>query len=245
MTALKRALDLLVAGPILMVLSPVLAVVALAIWLTDRRSPFYRPCRIGLGGRTFRMVKFRSMVVDADLSGVSSTSVRDPRITPIGAVLRRYKLDEIPQLWNVLVGSMSLVGPRPNVPSEVEQYTEVERGLLGVPPGVTDLASIAFSDEAEILRDSCDPDSDYNRHIRPWKSRLGLLYVKEWSLGLDISILRATAVALLWSRDKGLAGAAQIAKEHGADDLLCSVIRRDKELASWAPPGAYEPVGGS
>ena len=123
---MKRALDMLASGVGLLLLSPLLAVLAVAIYLQDYHSPFYVATRVGKGERPFRMVKFRSMIVRADSSGVDSTAGDDPRITRLGAFIRRFKLDEIPQLWNVLSGSMSFVGPRPNVERETRLYTADE-----------------------------------------------------------------------------------------------------------------------
>src|ERR1051326_2136187 len=182
----KRALDLSVSGLGLLVLSPVLGLVCALIWLEDRHSPFYVASRVGLQGKPFRMIKFRSMVVNADRSGVDSTAKRDSRITRVGAVIRRLKLDEFSQLWDVFCGRMSLVGPRPNVERDVRLYTPVERGLFAVRPGITDFASIVFADEGEILRGATDPDLRYNQIIRPWKSRMGLHYVGVRGSALDV-----------------------------------------------------------
>jgi lipopolysaccharide/colanic/teichoic acid biosynthesis glycosyltransferase len=172
---MKRLLDITVAALGLVLLSPVLIVLCILIWLQDRHSPFYVATRVGLHEHTFRMVKLRSMVVRADKSGVDSTAGDDPRLTSVGRMIRRFKLDEIPQLWNVVKGEMSLVGPRPNVERETSMYTPDEKRLPSVRPGITDLSSIVFSDEGEILQGSTDPDLLYNQIIRPWKSRLGLL----------------------------------------------------------------------
>ena len=152
----------------------ILLSVMLIVWLQDSHSPFYISPRVGQGGRMFRMVKLRSMAANADESEVDSTSANDSRITPVGHFIRRYKLDELTQLWNVLIGNMSLVGPRPNVERETRLYTAEERRLLTVRPGITDYASIVFSDEGAILKDEPDPDLSYNQLIRPWKSRLSL-----------------------------------------------------------------------
>ena len=156
----KRVFDIVVSFVGLVISSPILVPAMIAVWLQDFHSPFYIPLRVGKDGKLYRMVKLRSMVIKADKTGVDSTSARDPRITPVGHFIRKYKLDELPELWNVLWGSMSLVGPRPNVKRETDLYTDVERGLLSVKPGITDIASIVFSDENEILKDSQDPDID-------------------------------------------------------------------------------------
>jgi len=239
---MKRSFDILVSGLGLLLLSPLLVAVAIAIYLQDYNSPFYIASRVGRGERPFRMVKFRSMVLRADATGVDSTAGDDPRVTRLGAAIRRFKVDEIPQLLNVLIGSMSLVGPRPNVERETRLYTTDERRLLSVRPGITDLASIVFSDEGEILRGSDDPDLRYNQVIRPWKSRLALLYVDgRRTLTLDLRILWLTLVAAV-DRDRALAGVRRIAELLGADKDLLGVIPRTAPLLSAAPPGATDIV---
>src|SRR3972149_7855027 len=149
------------------------------------------------------MIKLRTMVVNADKTGVDSTSAKDPRITAVGRFIRKYKLDELMQLWNVLNGSMSLVGPRPNIKRETDLYTSEEKRLLTVKPGITDFASIVFADENEILKNSQDPDLDYNQLIRPWKSRLGLVYVDKQSFLLDIELIILTILSF-FSRQSSL-----------------------------------------
>ena len=177
--------------------SPIFAVVAVGIFAGDRKGVFYRGRRIGLDGKAFDMLKFRTMRIDADLIGPSSTSNDDPRITRVGKLLRATKLDELPQLWNVLKGEMSLVGPRPQVQWAVELYSQEERRLLTVRPGITDYASIAFRNEGEILAGSADPDADYLKLIAPGKIELGLHYVSTMSLLSDFKIVVATALAIL------------------------------------------------
>jgi lipopolysaccharide/colanic/teichoic acid biosynthesis glycosyltransferase len=239
---MKRAFDIVASALGLLLLSPLLAVVAVAIYLQDYHSPFYVATRVGKGERPFRMVKFRSMIVRADASGVDSTAGDDPRITQLGTFIRRFKLDEIPQLWNVFFGEMSLVGPRPNVERETRLYTTEEKRLLSVSPGITDLASIVFADESDILRGSDDPDLRYNQVIRPWKSRLGLLYVDgPRSVRLDLRILSLTVMAAI-DRSAALAGVRRVAQSLGADETLLGVIPRTSPLLSAAPPGANEIV---
>lgn len=239
--ATKRLFDILVSAIGLVVSSPILIPVIIAIWLQDFHSPFYIPLRVGKDGKLYRMVKLRSMVIKADKTGVDSTSAKDPRITPLGHFIRKYKLDELPELWNVLWGSMSLVGPRPNVKRETDLYTEVERGLLSVQPGITDISSIVFSDENEILKDSKDPDIDYNQLIRPWKSRLGLLYVENRSVILDIKLIVLTAVAII-SRERALVGIQRILSDLNADAQLRRVARRQDKLLPHPPPGTDQIV---
>ena len=239
--ALKRAVDVGASGVGLLLASPLLLIACTSIWLEDRHSPFYVAVRIGRRGRPFRMVKLRSMVVRADRTGVDSTAQGDPRITRVGRVLRRFKLDECPQLWNVLRGDMSMVGPRPQVERDVRLYTAVERQLLDVPPGITDFASIVFADEGEILEGSPDPDLRYNQVIRPWKSRLGLHYIVHRGLRLDIRLMAATLLAAL-SRRRALVWVAEMLAETGADPALVAVARREAPLAAAAPPGATDVV---
>lgn len=239
---MKRVFDLVMAAVGLTVLSPVLVVVAIAIWLQDRHSPFYVAPRAGVGDKPFTMVKFRSMVIRADRTGVDSTAGNDPRITAVGRFIRKTKLDEVPQLWNVLKGEMSFVGPRPNVLRETAIYTTAEKGLLSVRPGITDLASIVFADEGDILHGAADPDLRYNQVIRPWKSRLGLLYVeKHGSVLLDVRIILLTVRAAL-NREAALERVAAIARALGAEPDLVEVARRRKPLEAAPPPGATQVV---
>jgi lipopolysaccharide/colanic/teichoic acid biosynthesis glycosyltransferase len=233
---MKRLFDILVSGTILLLLSPLLALVTFLVWNVDRRTPFYVASRVGRGGRPYRMIKYRSMYLGAHRTGVMSTAADDPRITPIGAFLRRYKLDELPQLLNVLKGEMSLVGPRPNVPPEVALYSDEERHLLDARPGITDIASIVFSDEGDILRGSQDANRDYNLLIRPWKSRLGLHYVRHASVWLDLRLLWWTAVALI-DRAPALVGLSRMLEKSGADAELVQIARRAQPLTPTRPPG--------
>lgn len=238
---LKRAIDFVLSAIGLIAASPVLLPTMLAVWLQDYHSPFYIAERVGLNGRPFRMVKLRSMVINADRSGVDSTSANDRRITAVGHFIRRFKLDELSQLWNVLIGDMSLVGPRPNVQSEVGRYTEEERGLLLAKPGITDISSIVFSDEGGILADSADPDLDYNRLIRPWKSRMGLLYIEKQSLPLDLALIALTALAIV-SKERALVLLARVLRTIDAPDELVAVAARRSALLPHPPPGAARPV---
>ena len=233
---MKRATDCLVAFLALVLLAPVLAVVAVAIWLGDGKNPLFLARRVARGGGEFRMVKFRTMILDAWKSGVNSTAVGDARITRIGSWLRKNKLDELPQLWNVLVGDMSLVGPRPQVRTEVELYTEEEARMLAVRPGITDLASIVFADEGEILAGSTDPDLDYQWMIRPWKSRLILLYLENQSWTRDLHIVGITLLAAL-SRRRALRALALLLEACGASEKLQVVATRQVPLEPALPPG--------
>ncbi len=238
---MKRLVDFLGSMIGLIFLGPFLLSVAFLVWRQDKHSPFYLAPRVGKSGHLFIMVKLRSMVVNADKTGVDSTSAKDPRITPVGMFIRRYKLDEFTQLWNVWKGDMSLVGPRPNVKRETDLYTPVEKRLLEVKPGITDFASIVFSDENEILADSKDPDVDYNQLIRPWKSRLGLFYIDHQSIWLDIRLIILTIIATL-SRTHALAGIKRLLKRLGADQELIQVASRESTLIPTCPPGSDEIV---
>lgn len=234
---MKRLMDICGALFGLLVASPVLLPVMLLIWRQDGHSPFYIATRVGRDGRLFKMVKLRSMITNADRSGVDSTSGSDSRITPVGHFVRRWKLDELTQLWNVLLGDMSLVGPRPNVLREVNLYTDEERNLLKIRPGITDFSSIVFSDEGDILKDSKDPDLDYNQLIRPWKSRLGLFYVAHTHVALDIRLVFLTVLAIL-SREKALQRVGKVLKTYGAPEEMVRVALRTTTLMPHSPPGS-------
>ena len=239
---LKRGLDIVVSSLGLVVTSPVLLLFAIAVWLQDFRSPFYIAQRVGLDNQLFGMVKLRSMVIDADRTGVSSTSSDDSRITAVGRVIRALKLDEFTQLWNVLRGEMSLVGPRPNVmDGGVALYTETECRLLTVRPGITDYSSVVFSDEGAILAGSGNPDLLYNQLIRPWKSRLSLFYVDNRSLWLDIKLVLITVLAAV-SRQRALDLVAADLLRRGASPRLCEIAARRGDLEPAPPPGSPEIV---
>ncbi len=199
---LKRMLDVVTAAAVLTVLSPVMLGISVAVKLDSPGRVFYRSLRVGRFGKSFNMLKFRTMVAEADRLGADSTPDDDPRITRIGKWLRRYKLDELPQLINVLKGEMSLVGPRPQVRWAVELYDDEEREVLTVRPGMTDYASLVFHNEGEILRGSNDPDRDYLERIHPHKMRLSLKYVREASLWTDVRVLASTLVTLTRGGDR-------------------------------------------
>lgn len=231
----KRCFDTLVSAVGLAVTWPLIATAAVLTWFEDRANPFYVAERVGRHGRPFRMVKLRTMRVGADRSGVTSTKADDPRITRVGQRLRRWKLDELPQLWNVLKGDMSLVGPRPQVPSGVAMYTLEERRLLTVRPGITDLASVVFADEGDILAGADDPDARYDELIRPTKSRLGLLYVDRHRLRHDIALLRALVENAI-DRQRALATVAAVADAMGATSALVAACTRSTPLRPGLPP---------
>lgn len=238
---MKRFFDFTISFFGLIVLFPVIILAGVLIWIQDWNSPFYIPIRVGRGNRPYRMFKLRSMVVRADSSKVDSTANNDPRITIIGHAIRRGKLDEIPQLWNVLVGDMSLVGPRPNVSRETDLYTSEEKQLLSIRPGITDISSIVFADEGSILEGKADPDLTYNQIIRPYKSRLGLLYVANAGIWLDIHLIYLTLLNAV-NRRAALDRVSMIVSTLGAPVQLVEVARRLKKLQPAPPPGSTEIV---
>jgi len=199
----KRVFDIVFSLVTLCILSPLLVFIAVAIKCASNGAVFYRGLRAGRWGAPFRILKFRTMVPNAELLGGASTPDDDPRVTRVGRILRKHKLDELPQLFNVLKGDMSLVGPRPEVISEVELYTPTERELLSLRPGMTDWASIKFRNEGEILRGYLEPHETYREKIRPEKIRLGLRYAENHSFLVDMHILFATAKVLVWSHSDG------------------------------------------
>jgi lipopolysaccharide/colanic/teichoic acid biosynthesis glycosyltransferase len=229
----KRLFDVAFAGLALAVLWPLMALLALAVWRQDGRSPFYFSSRVGLGNRDFPMIKLRTMVVGADRIGASSASQSDDRITPFGRFLRRWKLDELPQFFNVLAGHMSIVGPRPNVRrGGVDGYTAKELGLLAVRPGLTDLASIVFADEAEILEGSSDVQGTYNLLIRPWKCRLGLLYIERRTLAADLALAALTMLAIV-ARPLALSLLDGLLLSWGADTSTRELCLRQEPFVSF------------
>lgn len=197
---MKRLFDIVASLLGLVVLSPLLLTLAAIVKLTSSGPMVYRGVRAGFGGRPFRIMKFRSMVVNAEKLGGPSTSDDDPRVTRIGAFMRRFKLDELPQLFNVLLGEMSLVGPRPEVLSEVETYTPEQRRVLEVRPGITDWASIWNSDEGAVLAGAADPHAVYKERIQPTKLALQLKYREESGLATDLRIILFTLRKIV---DKG------------------------------------------
>lgn len=198
----KRFFDLALASISLVILAPVLLLLALLIKFGSEGPVFYRGVRVGRDGIPFRIYKFRTMVADAEKLGASSTHEQDSRITDIGAFMRRFKLDELPQLINIMAGEMSFVGPRPEVQKFVDMYTEEEKAILKVRPGITDWSSIKFHNEGEIIAASgiADADEAYAKVIRPEKLRLQLKYVREQSVLTDIQIIFMTISTLFRTR---------------------------------------------
>lgn len=194
----KRLFDLIFSWLGLIFLSPLF--IFIAIWIKwDSPGPiFFRQERVGQFGKVFRIHKFRTMVVDAEKHGIQITVGNDSRITRSGAFLRRYKLDELPQLIDVLIGTMSLVGPRPEVPKYVAYYpNDVYKIVLSVKPGITDNASIQFKDENVLLTQSNDPEKTYIEHILPIKLKYYTDYVEQKSLLLDFKLIISTLLAII------------------------------------------------
>lgn len=237
----KRMFDVVFSFIALGLAMPVLIPIMVLTWIQDFHFPVYASHRIGKGGRHFLFFKIRTMVPDESLTLVDTTTARDPRITAFGHLVRAYKLDELPQFVNVLRGHMSIVGPRPNVKRETDLYTEAERKLLSVKPGITDMASIMFSNLAERLSESKDPNLDYNQLIRPWKSRLGLLYVENQSFWLDLEVVGLTAVSFI-SRSGAVMGVAKILRRIGAPDEVQQIVLGERTLSPYPPPGSDQVV---
>ena len=199
---MKRAFDFGSSLIGLIALTPLTLALVIVVTLDSRGPIFYRGVRVGRYGKLFRIFKFRTMVQNAEKLGASSTPEDDPRVTRVGRFLREYKMDELPQLLNVITGEMSLVGPRPQLPWAVERYSPEEKAVLSVRPGITDYASLRFRNEGEILRGSMDPDKDYFDKIHPEKMRLSLEYVRRQSFWLDCDILVRTLGAVIFRREK-------------------------------------------
>jgi lipopolysaccharide/colanic/teichoic acid biosynthesis glycosyltransferase len=192
---LKRTLDVAVSATALLVLAPLLAGLSVAVKLSSPGPALFRQTRVGRDGRPFRIVKFRSM--RNSVPGPSVTSAGDGRVTRVGAIMRRYKLDELPQLWNVLVGDMSLVGPRPEVDRYVQLFPEAYAHILKVRPGLTDYAALEYRHEEATLGASPDPETAYAETVLPAKIALYHRYLDEMSLGTDVTLVLRTLAALL------------------------------------------------
>ena len=238
---LKRVVDIAVSFIALIIFSPLLLLFGFLIFIQDFKSPLYIASRVGMGEKSYKMIKLRSMIINADKTGVDSTSSNDTRITAIGSMVRKYKLDELTQLINVLKGDMSLVGPRPNVKAETDLYSKLEKKLLTVKPGITDFASIVFSDEGEILKNSIDPNLDYNQLIRPGKNLLGLFYIEKSNVFLDIYLCFLTVVAII-SKQKSLSLMNKLLIYLNADQDIIDIASRKDPLIPRPPPGMDEIV---
>jgi lipopolysaccharide/colanic/teichoic acid biosynthesis glycosyltransferase len=191
-TLAKRSFDLAISVGGLLVLAPLMLLIAVLVKAEDGGGVFFRQERIGRGGRAFRMWKFRTMVPGASTLGPPLTAAGDRRITRIGGWLREKKLDELPQLFNVLLGEMTMVGPRPEVPKYVDMYTTEQRDVLKLAPGITDRASILFADESELLAEHADPERFYIEEIVPEKIRINLEYAGRATLLNDLRVVLQT-----------------------------------------------------
>lgn len=187
-----RLFDILFSLFGLIVLSPLFLIVAVWIVLDNYGPVFYRQQRVGKNGNDFLLLKFRSMQIGADKMSLITVGERDPRVTKAGYYLRKYKIDELPQLWNVFIGDMSLVGPRPEVRKYVDLYTDEQRKVLSIRPGITDYASIKYIDENRLLEQSSDPDKTYVEEIMPAKIALNMRYIEHQTLREYFTILLLT-----------------------------------------------------
>jgi lipopolysaccharide/colanic/teichoic acid biosynthesis glycosyltransferase len=194
---IKRIFDIVVSFSALVILSPILIVLAIAVAIGSPGGALFRQVRVGKGGKNFQLLKFRSMRPGSELKGQITVGDRDPRITNAGHFLRRTKLDELPQLINILKGDMSFVGPRPEVPKYVAMYSAQQRRVLEVRPGLTSLASIEYINENEILGRSSDPENTYVKEVMPAKLALDLKYVQERSYFLDMKIICRTLGSIM------------------------------------------------
>ena len=203
MTPQKRCFDVIAASLGLVLLAPLFAVVAVLIQAGDGGPVFFRQRRVGRFGREFRIWKFRTMVVDAERRGGPLTAGSDPRVTRVGAILRRLKIDELPQLLNVVRGEMSLVGPRPEVASYTAFYTDAQRAVLACTPGITDPASLRYRDESAMLGHAADPERVYLSQVMPEKVRISLDYARRATLRSDLAVILET-LHLLPARDASI-----------------------------------------
>jgi lipopolysaccharide/colanic/teichoic acid biosynthesis glycosyltransferase len=190
----KRTLDVAVAGTLLLLLAPAMLAIGCCVRLGSRGPALFRQTRMGRGFRPFQILKFRTMLVTAPATGGVLTVGDDPRVTSIGRTLRAWKLDELPQLWNVVLGDMSLVGPRPEVARFVELFRSDYETILSVRPGITDAASLRYYDEASELAAAKDPEQDYITRVLPEKIAIAKAYVRDTSLVTDLMILSQTAL---------------------------------------------------
>jgi lipopolysaccharide/colanic/teichoic acid biosynthesis glycosyltransferase len=193
----KRLFDFLASFIGIIILSPILIIVSIAIKVDSKGEVMFLQKRVGKDGKPFNIYKFRTMVTDAEKLGKQITVGKDNRITKVGGFLRKYKLDELPQLFNVLKGEMSLVGPRPEVPAYVNLYNEAERKVLSVKPGITDFASIEYKDENEILGKVDNPEEYYINVIMKHKLELNIQYINNNNIFLDIKIIIKTILKCL------------------------------------------------
>lgn len=193
----KRLFDIIASFLGLIILTPFLFIFSILVLVSSRGGIFYRQARVGKNGKDFRVLKFRTMKINSDQKGLLTIGGKDPRITGIGYFLRKYKIDELPQLINVFIGEMSLVGPRPEVRKYVELYTPEQLQVLNIRPGITDYASIEYSNENDLLAKSADPEKTYIEEVMPAKLKLNMKYIEEKSFGTDLKIIFRTIGKIL------------------------------------------------
>lgn len=234
---MQRLFDTVFAFAVLVLFSPLIVLSLVAVWLYDFGSPFYVASRVGENQKIFKMLKIRSMNIEQGKSAALSTSGDDSRITPVGRVIRKFKIDELAQFLNVLSGNMSIVGPRPLPHSDFDKLNEFEKSGYLRKPGITDFSSIVFNDEAKILLNSefLDPDLAYNLLIRPWKSRFVLFYDRNSSAILNIKIIALTALSII-SSQKAKKIVSKIIYDLGANQDLSDAARREGQLELIQPP---------
>ena len=237
----KRLFDLILGICIFGLISPLILFFSILIFCYDRSSPLFISLRIGKNGEKFKIYKIRTMVINADKLGGTSTKKSDKRLLPMGNLIRKLKLDELTQIINVINGSMSFVGPRPNTPFDVNLYSNKEKILLSIKPGITDFSSIVFADEGDILDAYDDPDLAYNQLIRPWKSKLGLFYIKHSCLKLDMQLIVLTILNSI-SRKKTLNIISSIIKKYKGSTELIEISKRRLKLVPSSPPGFNHPI---
>jgi lipopolysaccharide/colanic/teichoic acid biosynthesis glycosyltransferase len=194
---IKRIFDLLVSSIFILLLSPLFIAIAIYIMMDSKGGILFKQVRVGLNNKDFKILKFRTMYVDSEKSGQLTIGGRDPRVTKAGYTLRKYKLDELPQFFNVLFGDMSIVGPRPEVRRYVNLYNTEQQKVLTVKPGITDYASIEYSNENELLSKAVDPEKTYIEEIMPAKLALNLKYINEQSIAVDFKIMWQTAAKII------------------------------------------------
>lgn len=231
---MKRLFDIIISIIIISISLPFISIFVLLIFFEDFGNPIYFAKRVGKNFHLITVYKLRSMKISTK-SNFLSTSDNDPRITRTGKLIRKYKIDELVQFFNVLIGNISIVGPRPNVERDVNKYSDLEKKILSIKPGITDFASIVFSDEGIILKHSNNPDDDYNKLIRPWKSRLALIYVNNKSLYIDCILMFLTFYNLI-NRKKTLIYLNSILKRYTRNNELLNICLRNTELYEKEPP---------
>ena len=224
----KRIFDLIFSSFVIIFLSPIVLFFLLMVYLNDFQNPLFFSKRVGKNNKNFNLIKIRSMT-NTNSVNFQSTSTNDPRLTSIGVFVRKFKIDELPQFINVFLGSMSVVGPRPQIYEETLNYTNLEKKLFLVKPGITDFSSIIFSDEGDIIANSNDPDKAYDKIIRPYKSRLGIFYIEKQNMALDIFLIFAT-IRVIFSRRRTLNTISKKLTKYGADIRLINVSKRDRKI---------------